>query len=61
MIAGPSDGRWAPPGDWKQVTIFLSPLDVHINRTPVAAASRASSIVRASSCRPTTKRRTTTS
>ena len=36
MIAGPSDGRWAPPGAWKQVTIFLSPLDVHINRSPVS-------------------------
>jgi phosphatidylserine decarboxylase len=36
MIAGPSDGRWAPEGDWLQVTIFLSPMDVHINRTPVA-------------------------
>jgi phosphatidylserine decarboxylase len=51
MIAGPSDKRWAPrldgtrrgaepvdesPGEWKQVTIFLSPLDVHINRTPVS-------------------------
>ena len=36
MIAGPSDGRWAPPGEWLQVTIFLSPVDVHINRTPVA-------------------------
>jgi phosphatidylserine decarboxylase len=36
MIAGPSDGRWAPPGDWNQITIFLSPLDVHINRTPVS-------------------------
>lgn len=35
MIAGPSDTRWSPPGDWKQVTIFLSPLDVHINRSPV--------------------------
>jgi len=35
MIAGPSDGRWAPPGDWLQVTIFLSPVDVHINRAPV--------------------------
>ncbi len=35
MIAGPTDHRWAPPGDWKQVTIFLSPMDVHINRTPV--------------------------
>jgi phosphatidylserine decarboxylase len=36
MIAGPSDRRWAPPGDWKQITIFLSPLDVHVNRAPVA-------------------------
>ena len=35
MIAGPSDGRWSPPGEWKQVTIFLSPTDVHINRSPV--------------------------
>lgn len=35
MIAGPSDGRWSPPGAWKQITIFLSPIDVHINRTPV--------------------------
>jgi len=35
MFAGPSDGRWSPPGKWKQVTIFLSPVDVHINRSPV--------------------------
>jgi phosphatidylserine decarboxylase len=35
MIAGPTDHRWAPEGDWTQVTIFLSPVDVHINRTPV--------------------------
>jgi phosphatidylserine decarboxylase len=35
MIAGPSDKRWAPSGEWKQVTIFLSPTDVHINRSPV--------------------------
>ena len=35
MIAGPTDHHWAPPGDWNQVTIFLSPTDVHINRTPV--------------------------
>ncbi len=35
VIAGPSDGRWSPPGDWQQITIFLSPMDVHMNRTPV--------------------------
>ena len=40
MIAGPSDGRWAPPGEWKQVTIFLSPLDVHMNRSPVGGTVR---------------------
>lgn len=35
MCAGPGDPRWAPPGEWKQITIFLSPMDVHMNRTPV--------------------------
>ena len=35
MTAGPAERQWAPPGDWNQVTIFLSPLDVHINRSPV--------------------------
>src|SRR5215471_3759395 len=35
MIAGEADPRWSPPGDWKQITVFLSPMDVHINRTPV--------------------------
>jgi len=36
MIAGAAEGRWGPPGDWLQITIFLSPMDVHINRIPVA-------------------------
>lgn len=35
MAAGAADPASAPPGQWQQVTIFLSPLDVHINRMPV--------------------------
>ena len=36
MIAGPADPQAAPDGAWQQVSIFLSPLDVHINRIPVS-------------------------
>jgi phosphatidylserine decarboxylase len=45
VVLAPADGKVihagegrageTPPGAWRQVTIFLSPLDVHINRAPV--------------------------
>lgn len=43
LVVAPADGRVMmagaavsapPPGAWQQVTIFLSPTDVHINRVP---------------------------
>jgi phosphatidylserine decarboxylase len=45
LVVSPADGRvmlvgdppfsGAPPGDFQLISIFLSPMDVHINRTPV--------------------------
>jgi phosphatidylserine decarboxylase len=35
LVAGPADPKATPPGEWKQISIFLSPMDVHVNRTPV--------------------------
>jgi phosphatidylserine decarboxylase len=35
MVAGPSTSRDFPPDQWKQISIFLSPMDVHVNRMPV--------------------------
>jgi phosphatidylserine decarboxylase len=44
LVLAPADGKVmhvgepqvgvAPPGDWQQISIFLSLADVHINRTP---------------------------
>jgi phosphatidylserine decarboxylase len=36
LVAGPADPAAAPPGNWKQISIFLSPLAVHVNRSPVS-------------------------
>ncbi len=33
MAVGPA-GADSPPGTWQQITIFLSPMDVHVNRSP---------------------------
>jgi phosphatidylserine decarboxylase len=35
LVAGEAEAAAAPPGSWKQISIFLSPLDVHINRIPI--------------------------
>src|SRR5918994_1342623 len=35
MIVGDPPGAGAPPGEWQQISIFLSPMDVHVNRTPI--------------------------
>jgi phosphatidylserine decarboxylase len=36
MVAGPPTGQATPPGSWQQISIFLSPMDVHVNRMPVS-------------------------
>ncbi|HTM04853.1 MAG TPA: phosphatidylserine decarboxylase [Vicinamibacterales bacterium] len=35
MLAGPSTAQKFPAPAWQQISIFLSPMDVHINRMPV--------------------------
>jgi phosphatidylserine decarboxylase len=36
LVAGPAIAADAPPGSWQQVSIFLSPADVHVNRIPAS-------------------------
>ena len=35
MVAGTPTGEASPAGDWQQISIFLSPMDVHVNRMPI--------------------------
>jgi len=36
LVAGPAVANAAPAGDWQQISIFLSPMNVHVNRVPVS-------------------------
>ena len=36
LVAGDVIPAGAPPGEWKQISIFLSPMDVHVNRVPAS-------------------------
>jgi phosphatidylserine decarboxylase len=36
LVAGPAIASAAPPGSWQQISIFLSPMDVHVNRIPAS-------------------------
>jgi phosphatidylserine decarboxylase len=38
LVAGDAVAASAPPGTWQQVSIFLSPMDVHVNRVPVSGS-----------------------
>ena len=35
MVAGAPAGQASPSGSWQQISIFLSPMDVHVNRMPI--------------------------
>ena len=35
MVAGAPTGQHFPAGSWQQISIFLSPMDVHVNRMPI--------------------------
>jgi len=36
LVAGPAEPGVPPPGGWLQISIFLSPMDVHVNRVPIS-------------------------
>ena len=35
LVAGAPTGQAFPAGQWQQISIFLSPTDVHVNRMPI--------------------------
>jgi phosphatidylserine decarboxylase len=35
MVAGAPTGQEFPADQWQQISVFLSPMDVHVNRMPV--------------------------
>jgi phosphatidylserine decarboxylase len=36
LVAGRAIPEATPPGEWQQVSVFLSPMDVHVNRVPAS-------------------------
>jgi phosphatidylserine decarboxylase len=36
LVAGDAEAAAKPDGAWQQISIFLSPMDVHVNRVPVS-------------------------
>jgi phosphatidylserine decarboxylase len=36
LVAGQAVAAAQPEGTWQQISIFLSPLDVHVNRVPIS-------------------------
>lgn len=36
LVAGVADRDARPPGEWQQISVFLSPIDVHVNRVPIS-------------------------
>lgn len=45
LVAGPAIANAAPEGTWLQISIFLSPMDVHVNRVPVSGLVKRVSMI----------------